>query len=184
MGKKVSIININEDGLNYGLECVVRYEEALFYLNGGDSGWYEVEQMMDDDIREHLHLELAPCEMEEFLAAYLESDPSFINYLTDVEVGYTYDDPEGTWKITKIEDETELETVQKSMLELFERTLKNCRFYKEEGDTARLLNEIGVLRGIAYCMEEVDLCPHSDEFSMWIGMQQQIIENGNVGNVG
>lgn len=105
------------------------------------------------------------------------------NYLTDVEIGHTYDDPEGTWKITKIEDETELETVQTSMLELFERTLKNCRFYKEEGDTARLLNEIGALRGITYCMEEADLCPHSNEFSMWIEMQQQIIEN-EILNVG
>jgi hypothetical protein len=32
---------------------------------------------MDDEIRERLHFELAPCEPEEFLAAYLENDPEF-----------------------------------------------------------------------------------------------------------
>ena len=32
---------------------------------------------MDDEIRERLHSELAPCEPEEFLAAYLEKDPEF-----------------------------------------------------------------------------------------------------------
>jgi hypothetical protein len=32
---------------------------------------------MDDEIRERLHFELAPCEPEEFLAAYLEKDPEF-----------------------------------------------------------------------------------------------------------
>lgn len=32
---------------------------------------------MNDDIREQVHRELAPCEPEEFLARYLELDPGF-----------------------------------------------------------------------------------------------------------
>ena len=32
---------------------------------------------MDDEIRERVHFELAPCEPEEFLLRYLELDPDF-----------------------------------------------------------------------------------------------------------
>ena len=32
---------------------------------------------MDDDKREQVHFELAPCEPEEFLKRYLELDPDF-----------------------------------------------------------------------------------------------------------
>lgn len=41
---------------------------------------------MDDDIREDLHTELAPCEPEEFLEAYVEQDPAF-EELLDTEFG-------------------------------------------------------------------------------------------------
>ena len=41
---------------------------------------------MDDDKREHVHFELAPCEPEEFLKRYLELDPYF-EYLLDSEFG-------------------------------------------------------------------------------------------------
>lgn len=36
---------------------------------------------MDDDKREQVHSELAPCEPEEFLKRYLELDPDFENVL-------------------------------------------------------------------------------------------------------
>lgn len=36
---------------------------------------------MDDDIRETVHYELAPCTHEEFLKRYLELDPNFENVL-------------------------------------------------------------------------------------------------------
>ena len=36
---------------------------------------------------------------------------------------------------------------------MFERTMNNCRFYKRENMEMHLLNEIGVLRGIHYCLE-------------------------------
>ena len=38
---------------------------------------------MDDEIRERLNSELAPCGNEEFIAAYLEEDPEFIEILKD-----------------------------------------------------------------------------------------------------
>lgn len=37
---------------------------------------------MDDDIRETVHFELAPCTPEEFLTRYLELDPDFEELLT------------------------------------------------------------------------------------------------------
>ena len=36
---------------------------------------------MDDDKREQVHFELAPCEPEEFLKRYLELDPGFEDVL-------------------------------------------------------------------------------------------------------
>lgn len=41
---------------------------------------------MDDDTRETVHFELAPCEPEEFLKRYLELDPDF-SELLDSEFG-------------------------------------------------------------------------------------------------
>ncbi len=38
------------------------------------------------------------------------------------------------------------------MVDVYERTLKNCAFYESEGMERKLLNEIGVLRGVAYCL--------------------------------
>lgn len=42
---------------------------------------------LDDEIREEVHNELAPCTPEEFLAAYLEKDPDFITVL-ETEFGF------------------------------------------------------------------------------------------------
>lgn len=36
---------------------------------------------MDDEIREKVHYELAPCDPEMFLRRYLELDPDFANVL-------------------------------------------------------------------------------------------------------
>ena len=38
---------------------------------------------MDDDLREELHADLAPCTPEEFITAYLERDPDFLDLLQD-----------------------------------------------------------------------------------------------------
>ena len=45
-------------------------------------------------------------------------------------------------------------TAEESLCRLYDRTMRNCIFYKAEGKEKCLLNEIGVLRGIAYCMED------------------------------
>lgn len=43
------------------------------------------------------------------------------------------------------------------LMDLFNRTLSNCEFYENENRTTSLLNEIGVLRGIAYCLEALNI---------------------------
>ena len=40
-----------------------------------DWDWDVVAQLMDDDIREEIHQQLAPCTRHAFLTAYLERDP-------------------------------------------------------------------------------------------------------------
>lgn len=66
--------------------------------------------------------------------------------------------------------------MEEKIIELFERTMKNCNFYEKENQVAHLLNEIGVLRGIAYVMEEMKLCPHTEEFLYYINLQNVILD--------
>lgn len=44
---------------------------------------------------------------------------------------------------------------KKKLLDIYERTDRNCAYYESKNDDALLLNEIGVLRGIAYAIEEL-----------------------------
>ena len=61
--------------------------------------------------------------------------------------------------------------------DIYIRTMNNCKFYKEKGDSASLLNEIGVLRGIAYCMEITGVpYPDFDEFKSMIETQNALKE--------
>lgn len=62
------------------------------------------------------------------------------------------------------------------MEEIFGRTLNNCRFYEKEGKETHLLNEIGVLRGIAYCLEESGECIHTEEFFYFIEKQNELLQ--------
>ena len=43
--------------------------------------WEAIVNLMDNEIREQVHMELAPCTDEEFLARYLELDPEFESVL-------------------------------------------------------------------------------------------------------
>lgn len=63
---------------------------------------------------------------------------------------------------------------KKEIIQLFERTINNCLYYEENNKTVSLANEIGVLRGIAYTMEAVSLCPHTDLFLHYINVQQKL----------
>ena len=67
------------------------------------------------------------------------------------------------------------------MKELYERTIRNCEYYEKNKDFTRLLNEIGVLRGIAYCLENDGQCVQDDErFIRYIEMQNNIINSAFV----
>lgn len=60
---------------------------------------------------------------------------------------------------------------------LYQRTLENCKFYETENKPLALLNEIGVLRGIAYCLEISGACPHDNDFLHFIEIQETIKQN-------
>ena len=88
-GQLVEIRQVQEDNLNFGFESVVTMEEAMYYLGLSeepreddeweeeaaqiisDDGYEEAVDMMDDDLREELHCEIAPCTDLTFLKAYM-----------------------------------------------------------------------------------------------------------------
>ena len=45
--------------------------------------WDAITSYMNDDLREEVHAELAPCSPKDFLARYLELDPDFQDLLDD-----------------------------------------------------------------------------------------------------
>ena len=45
----------------------------------------------------------------------------------------------------------------KKIQEIWIKTMNNCEFYEKERDTKKLLNEIGVLRGLYYVQDELGL---------------------------
>jgi len=50
-------------------------------LNNSNNIMDAIATYMDDDIRETVHAELAPCTNDEFIARYLELDPDFEEFL-------------------------------------------------------------------------------------------------------
>jgi hypothetical protein len=65
--------------------------------------------------------------------------------------------------------------MESELIDIFERTKRNCSYYEKEKKHMSLMNEIGCLRGIAYCLEAVGVCPHHDEeFLRLIDIQQKI----------
>ena len=46
----------------------------------------EIAGYMNDEIREQVHAELAPCTPEEFLTRYLDLDCEFINVLSEFNI--------------------------------------------------------------------------------------------------
>lgn len=54
---------------------------TIFGRTISDMDMRAIASYMDDDIREDLHCDLAPCTHEEFIAAYLERDPEFEDLL-------------------------------------------------------------------------------------------------------
>ena len=62
---------------------------------------------------------------------------------------------------------------------LYNRTLNNCMYYEEERKTLELINEIGVLRGIAYCLQaHGDPIDDFDNFAHFMNVQTELLGNG------
>ena len=61
---------------------------------------------------------------------------------------------------------------------IYDRTLRNCMFYLSEGKEISLANEIGVLRGIVYCMEELGMIM-PDSFMQMAEVQQGLKAKDN-----
>lgn len=66
-----------------------------------DEDMLNIASYMDDEIREHLNFELAPCTNEEYIAAYIEQDPELLDILKN-EFDF---DPDGD------EDRAEIEAL-------------------------------------------------------------------------
>lgn len=62
---------------------MTRYNEAYNINSDPDNVWETIASYMDDEIRERVHFELAPCTNEEFLSRYLELDPDFEDLLSN-----------------------------------------------------------------------------------------------------
>jgi len=70
---------------------------------------------------------------------------------------------------------TSLSSADTTITGIFARTLRNCEFFENEGGVPiHLANEIGVLRGVSYCMEVVGVCPHTPDFMHFIEEQQRL----------
>ena len=70
--------------------------------------------------------------------------------------------------------------MKNKLLEIYNRTLNNCVFYEKQGDKLHLLSEIGCLRGIAYCLEELGTCIHDDLFLHFIAISYNTLKSGEV----
>lgn len=58
----------------------MRYGEE-FDVNNDHDMWDVIVSYMDDEIREKVHMENAPCSNEHFLNAYIEEDRAFMDFL-------------------------------------------------------------------------------------------------------
>ena len=89
-------------------------------------------------------------------------------HVEDIENLDNDDDPE--------EEVNEKSQIQKSQFQdLFDRTYRNCQFYLSQGNEYSLANEIGVLRGIVYCMDEIGEEPENlRQFNEMIDKQQEL----------
>lgn len=66
-------------------------------------------------------------------------------------------------------------TPKQTIFKDFDRTLRNCRFYEKEGMTQCLLNEIGVLRGLAYALEAHGFNIRFEEFLYYIAVSGEML---------
>ncbi len=60
--------------------------------------------------------------------------------------------------------------------DLLERTLNNCRFYEKDNQNEKLVNEVGCLRGILYCLEKVGAVQMNDEVTSFIDKANEFMK--------
>lgn len=77
-----------------------------------DKVWNTIASYMDDDIREQVHDELAPCSNTEFLKRYLELDPKFEKVLQQEFNEVVYEAKRKMKKVKENEDEFELVSIE------------------------------------------------------------------------
>ena len=69
-------------------------------------------------------------------------------------------------------------THKEKIYKLYNRTYRNCEYYRKQGKQKELLNEIGVLRGIVYSLDAVTGNPftviNQSEFYEMISEQNRI----------
>lgn len=67
---------------------------------------------------------------------------------------------------------------KEKLLRLYSRTYRNCLYYKEIAAVKRLNNEIGALRGVAYCLDAIGASGEIDieAFKKMIETQNWLLE--------
>lgn len=67
----------------FGKEVINMFEveEEAEMAEIKEKTWQAIVSYMDDDIREDVHLDMAPCSNEDFLREYLKRDPGFAEIL-------------------------------------------------------------------------------------------------------
>lgn len=71
---------------------------------------------------------------------------------------------------------------RENIVDIYNRTYENCKFYFEQGKEKHLLNEIGALRGIVYCIgatigeDNINNVIDFPAFIEMIGKRSELIE--------
>jgi hypothetical protein len=56
-------------------------KDEIVYYYGSKYDWEDITYIMDNDIREQVYAQLAPCTPETFLKRYGELDPTIYDYI-------------------------------------------------------------------------------------------------------
>lgn len=70
--------------------------------------------------------------------------------------------------------------MENKLIAIYNRTMNNCMFYEKRNDKQHLLNEIGCLRGIAYCLEELGICVHNESYLHFIEISYTTLKDEEI----
>lgn len=72
-------------------------------------------------------------------------------------------------------------TTIEQIKEVMERTVKNCRYYYENGDMTHYINEVGCLRGIMYIADIIGFSyPQLQIYESYIKVASEYMEKQKV----